>query len=224
MDEHRADGEVLLINRIEQQPSCGFSREHVVARVPIHCIVASSASTYFSALLSPAWHQQESQHQQTATVWLVLGDVADIAAMLALLKCLYTGALDVNDADLYATLQPDSGRCSSAVRECLSSSHWQQLYLRVIKLADQYAVHGVMDVAVSKLTNLFSHQVCSGTPLSLQFGPAGFVRLSVGLSVWVSFCIVNHLGCFQTPNTVTLVIPYTYLSHVEALVQAWSQL
>jgi hypothetical protein len=163
LDDHHADGEVALINRTEMH-CCGVGAEHVIARVPIHCIVASSASTYFSALLSRSWHQQESQHQQTA-VRLVLGDAADIAAMLALLKCLYTGALDVDDADLYATLQSDSGSCScnSSVRECLSSSHWQQLYLRVIKLADQFAVYGVMDVAVSKLTNLFSHQVCSST-------------------------------------------------------------
>lgn len=163
LDQHHADGEVLLTIRTEQQHSYGSYSDckHVVARVPIHCIVASSASTYFSTLLSPAWRQQQQGPQQCSTVQLVLGEPADIAAMIALLKCIYTGALDVNATDLYSTLQPDtdSCSCSSAVRECLSSVHWQQLYLRVIRLADQYAVHGVMDVAISKLTNLFSHQV-----------------------------------------------------------------
>lgn len=84
---------------------------------------------------------------------MVVEDKADVVAMMALLKCIYTGSLELTDADLSATLQqPGSaaGSCSGQV-----------LVLRVIQLADQYAVQGVLSVAISKLTRLFSHQVSS---------------------------------------------------------------
>jgi hypothetical protein len=156
LDEHHADGEVLLATNhlAEQQHGCDY--QHVVARIPIHCIVVSSASPYFSALLGPAW-QQQAPTQRTA-VQLVLPEAADAAAMVALLKCIYTGELDVSAADVQATLHHSSAG-GNAVQECFASQHWQQLYLRVIRLADQYAVHGVLNVAVNKLTSLFSHQV-----------------------------------------------------------------
>lgn len=77
----------------------------MLARVPIHCIVVASASKYFSTLLSPAWHTQGSK--QMAPVKLVLGEPADFAAMIALLKCIYTGGLDVTKAEIGMTLLPD---------------------------------------------------------------------------------------------------------------------
>jgi hypothetical protein len=159
LDEHHADGEVLLAtNRFtEQQQGC--DPQQVVARIPIHCIVVSSASPYFAALLGSAW-QQQAATQRTA-VQLVLPDAADAAAMVALLKCIYTGELDISAADIQATLRHSSAGSSNAMQECFASQLWQQLYLRVIRLADQYAVHGVLNVAVNKLASLFSHQVCN---------------------------------------------------------------
>lgn len=179
LNSHHADGQLHLAS---YSYCCGgvSSAEHVVASLPIHRIVVSSVSPYFSALLGPTWASLGPQQQ---TIKLVLSEAADVAAMVALVKCIYTGALDVTEADLSAILAPCS--CASAVREHLATSSTQQQWLRVIRQADQYAVHGVMDVAVSKLTSLFSHQVrllsefcaqqccsrwyCSLLPISTRF-------------------------------------------------------
>lgn len=151
LDTHYSDGD-LEVFAATTSPITEQQCQQVVARIPIHCVVVSSASTYFSTLLSPAW-QQETQSNRRS-IQLVVEDLADIIAMLALLKCIYTGSLELTDADLSATLQQQPG---SAAGSCGG----QVLVLRVIQLADQYAVQGVVSVAISKLTRLFSHQVSS---------------------------------------------------------------
>lgn len=161
LDSHHSDGilEVLATTPTTQQ--C----QQVVARVPIHCVVVSSASTYFSTLLSPAWQQQEAQSNSRRRIQLVVGDSADIVAMLALLKCIYTGSLELTDADLSNTLQQPG---SAAAGVCSG----QVLVLRVIQLADQYGVQGVLSVAISKLTRLFSHQLEWSTIEAVLWMPA----------------------------------------------------
>lgn len=86
-------------------------------------------------------------------------------AAVALLKCIYTGELHLTSADtrlISTSSQPHTPSCG-----CINSTGdglpdqqcWQELCVRVIKLADKYAVQGVMDVAVAKLKGLFSRQV-----------------------------------------------------------------
>lgn len=96
---------------------------------------------------------------------MVVGDSADIVAMLALLKCIYTGSLELTDADLSNTLQQPG---SAAAGVCSG----QVLVLRVIQLADQYGVQGVLSVAISKLTRLFSHQLEWSTIEAVLWMPA----------------------------------------------------
>ena len=163
LDSSHCDALLSLSSSSSTDGSCELLElEHVptvYATIPVHIIVLSSASEFFSALLSPSWHGTSSQ-QQPAAVKLML-DAADIPAMMALLKCIYTADTQLTCAELSCLTFPDGAACScsAAVKQSLSGQCWQQLHLRIIKLADQYAVPGVMDLAVGKLTKLFSGQV-----------------------------------------------------------------
>jgi hypothetical protein len=169
LDAH-GDGEVVLLSPPDtgcSNPQTGM--EHVIACVPVHRVLLSSSSSYFSALLGPSW--QQPGHK--VSVKLMLDQPTELVPMVALLKCIYTGEVDVTIQDLHGTIvQPAANstggqgdcRCRMAPMDLLTGflCNRQQLQLMVIKLADQFAVHGVMDVAVSNLTRLFSHQVRTG--------------------------------------------------------------
>lgn len=161
LDEHHADGEVQLATQSSCSDCCSNPAANVVARIPVHCVVLSAASSYFSTMLGPSWHHSSTNSSSgRAAVRLVLGEPADAAAAIALCKCIYTQHVEVTPADINFILKPSPcSCCADAVRACFDSSHSQQLQLRVVQLADQLAVPGVMDAVTTKLTNLFTHQV-----------------------------------------------------------------
>jgi hypothetical protein len=169
-------------------------------------VLLSAASTYFAALLSPAWNEGSSSTHSSSMqrIPIVLSDADDVPAMIALLKCIYTSEVNLAPSDLAAVAAtPASSSSSSSSRlnpqqmpdpaaaSCSSCScfnilpelqvnmHklcWQELSVRVLRLADQFSVPGALQAAGSKLSCLFSYQLSWRAVLALLWLPAAVMQ------------------------------------------------
>ncbi|KAF6265020.1 hypothetical protein COO60DRAFT_1188811 [Scenedesmus sp. NREL 46B-D3] len=186
--------------------------QHIVASLPCHRVLLSAASTFFAALLSPAWNEARCS-ASVKRIPVVLSDADDVPAMIALLKCIYTGEVNLVPSDLAAVtvtpacsssssssndstqdyLQSHNGltaasaaalscsscSCFAAVAELqgsLLSLCWQELTVRVLRLADQFSVPGGLQAAGGKLACLFSYQLSWRTVLALLWLPAAVMQ------------------------------------------------
>lgn len=145
-----------------------WSGGDVVARIPVHRVVLAAASEVFAASLGPAW--TPSRHRQPAAIIrLPVSSAACVSGLYALLRCIYTGTIDLRGVEAVLTDAPSGGPAAARVvlqvRQMCACMHgggaagWQMLAMQVIQLADQFAVPSVLDAAIARLERLFSFQL-----------------------------------------------------------------
>jgi hypothetical protein len=179
--------------------------QHVLASLPCHRVLLSAASTFFAALLNPAWNEASSSSIKRIRV--VLSDVDDVPALIALLKCIYTSEVNLMPSDLAAvTVTPSCSHTNSSSSSSLGPQHtqdstvippahscacfnalpdtqlnmhklcWQELSVRVLRLADQFSVPGALQAAGAKLCCLFSYQLSWRAVLALLWLPGAVMQ------------------------------------------------
>lgn len=163
-----------------------------------HRVLLSAASTYFAALLSATW--SPSCPNNIKHIPVLLSDIDDLPAMTALLKCIYTSNVNLHRSDLAAVaavnntgssaaaagsspVQPPTTAaavaasgcpCTASLQQLLANFHdmcWQELSVRVLRLADQFSVPGALQAAVSNLSCLFSYQLSWPAVLAVLWLP-----------------------------------------------------